>query len=186
MRFLVIISLFISSTLCAQQKDSANQLLLAAALHGNVQDIKKALELGADINAKNEMGATALNMVCKLSYEFLVTFLIEKGATVNSPNNDHIYPLHYAVEYDNVAIVKALLKNGADINVLDGIQETPLHWAGWTGNIRAAKLLLKQGANPYKGNNSGVTPIDLTIRQEHKKLQHLFQKRKYRHFKESN
>jgi ankyrin repeat protein len=94
--------------------------------------------------------------------------------------------LHYAVEYDNVAIVKALLKNGADINVLDGIQETPLHWAGWTGNIRAAKLLLKQGANPYKGNNSGVTPIDLTIRQEHKKLQRLFQKRKYRHFKPSN
>ncbi|MFY7900337.1 MAG: ankyrin repeat domain-containing protein [Chitinophagaceae bacterium] len=163
----------------SEKTKEANELLLAAALHGNVQDIKKALSLGADINCMNAKGETALNMVAKLSYEFLVAYLIEKGAQVNTANNDKITPLHWAVEYDNVVLVKLLLENGANIKATDGIQETPLHWAAWTGNIASAKLLLQYAANPYVGNNSGVTPIDLTIRQEHKKLEQLLKKKKY-------
>jgi ankyrin repeat protein len=59
------------------------------------------------------------------------------------------------------------------------IEETPLHWTGWTGNLESAKLLLEYGANPHLGNNSGTTPLDLSIRQEHKKLEKLFKKKKY-------
>ena len=196
--FIVAILLATSSKITAQKSNSdtistvkknkmntlksANKLLLAAALHGNVQDIKKAMLAGADVDCKDSNGNTSLNMVAKLSYFHLVEYFVEKGAEVNTANNEKITPLHYGVEYNNVKIVKLLLEKGANIDARDGIHETPLHWAGWTGNIEAARLLLKYGANPYSENNSGVTPLFNAIRQEHWKLERLFKKAKYRKF----
>lgn len=161
-------------------REKANKLLLAASLHGNLQEIRKAMALSPDVNCKDENGNTPLNMVARLSYYKLVKYFIEQGAEVNTANNDKITPLHYGVEYNNLKIVSLLLQKGANLDARDGIHETPLHWAGWTGNIEAAKLLLKYGANPYAKNNTSVTPIDLTVRQEHAKLEKLFRKRKYR------
>ena len=164
----------------AKSISSANKLLLAAALHGNVQDIKKAILRGADINCRDTNGSTPLNMVAKLSYFHLVKYFVDKGAEVNTANNEKITPLHYGVEYNNVKIVKLLLEKGANIDARDNIYETPLHWAGWTGNIEVARLLLKYGANPYTENNSGVTPIFNAVRQEHWKLENIFKKAKYK------
>jgi lysophospholipase L1-like esterase len=160
-------------------KLSPNESLLVAALHGNVQEIKKAMAKGADVNCKDGNGNTPLNMVAKLSYYNIVKYFIEKGAEVNTRNNDHITPLHYGVEYNNIKIVQLLLEKGANINARDSFNETPLHWAGWTGNIEAARLLLKYGANPYTPNNTDVTPLFNAIRQEHWQLERIFKKSKY-------
>lgn len=158
----------------------ADKALVAAALHGDVQAIKKAINEGANIDIQDDEGFTPLNRAAKLSYFHLVKYYIELGADVNIPNNNKITPLHYGVEYNNVKIVNLLLEEGANIDARDSIQECPLHWAGWTGNYEVAKLLLKYGANPYTKNNTGVTPIDLTVRQEHKKLEKLFKKKRYK------
>jgi lysophospholipase L1-like esterase len=160
-------------------KLSPNESLLAAALHGNVQEIKKAMAKGAEVNCKDKDGNTPLNMVAKLSYYNLVKYFVEKGAEINTSNNDHITPLHYGVEYNNVKIVQLLLEKGANIDARDGINETPLHWAGWTGNIEVARLLLKYGANPYTPNNTDVTPLFNANRQEHWQLERIFKKSKY-------
>lgn len=159
--------------------ESANKLLLAAALHGNVQEIKKYMAKGAEVNCKDKNGNTPLNMVAKLSYYNLVRYFVEKGADVNTSNNDQITPLHYGVEYNNVKIVQLLLEKGANIDAQDSISETPLHWAGWTGNIETARLLLRYGANPYTPNNTDVTPLFNAIRQEHWKLENILKKSKY-------
>lgn len=169
-------------TLFAQkntQQKHADSLLLSAALHGNVKDIKTAILLGANVNAINENGDSPLNMVSKLSYEFLVRYFIELGAHVNTANNNRITPLHWGVEYNNVEIVKLLLKKGADLNARDGINETPLHWAAWTGNYESAKWLLKYGANTRATNNTRVMPVDLAQRQEHHKLYRLLTKKRF-------
>lgn len=160
-------------------KTAADKALVAAALHGDVQGIKKAINEGANVNAQDDEGFTSLNRAAKLSYFHLVLYFMDLGADVNIPNNEKITPLHYGVEYNNVKIVKLLLANDANIDARDGIDECPLHWAGWTGNYKSAKLLLRHGANPYAKNNSGVTPIDLTIRQEHKKLEKYFKKKRF-------
>ena len=99
-----------------EKQNSANKLLLAAALHGNVQDIKKAMSRGAEANCKDTNGNTPLNMVAKLSYFHLVKYFVEKGAEVNTTNSEKITPLHYGVEYNNVKIVKLLLEKGANID----------------------------------------------------------------------
>lgn len=161
------------------QPITPNNLLLEASLHGNFENIKKAVSLGAKLNSQNAQGDTALNMAAKLSYFFIVDYLVSQGADVNKANQEKITPLHYVVEYNNIPMIRLLLKKGANINARDKIDETPLHWAAWTGNIKAAKLLLKQGANLYAPNNTGVTPLDLTIKQEHHKLENIFRKLRY-------
>lgn len=181
--FAFIIVLTAATDLCAQKTVSqlqADSLLLAASLHGNVKEIKEAIQLGADLNSVNENGESPLNMVSKLSYEFLVTYFIELGAKVNTANNNKITPLHWGVEYNNIDMVKLLLKKGADIDARDGINETPLHWAAWTGNYQSAKWLLKFGANPRATNNTGVTPVDLAKRQEHDKLYRLLTRKRFK------
>lgn len=191
---LIINNLFLVLFFCNSNDTSAQKTpnsvadfaLLEASLHGDVQGIKKAIKDGANVNIQDAEGFTPLNRSAKLSYYHLVYYFVELGADVTIPNDENITPLHYGVEYNNIKIVKLLLENGADIDARDKITESPLHWAGWTGNYEAAKLLLKHGANPYAKNNTGVTPIDLTIRQEHKKLEKLFKRKKYQKFKNKN
>ena len=81
-------------------------------------------------------------------------------------DQDGMTPLHVAAKFH-----KEALKHPDVSKVKDKYGETPLHWAGWTGNLESAKLLLEYGANPHLGNNSGTTPLDLSVRQEHKKLE---------------
>lgn len=163
-------------TMAQENVQSPNKMLLAASSCGDVQGIKKAISLGADVNCKDDQGNTPVNLGAKLSNYKQVKYFMELGAHINTPNNDNITPLHYSVEYNNVNMVKLLLENGANIDARDLSQEAPIHWAGWTGNIASAKLLLKFGANPLTQNSTGVTPLDLTIRQEHIELEQIFRK----------
>lgn len=177
--FLMIFSFIAAQAIPSHAASHATELLLNASLHGDVQEIKKAVALGADVNCKNSQGDMPLNMVCRLSYFKLAKYFIDHGAEVNTANGEHITPLHYAVEYNNVKIVRMLLRHRANIDARDKINETPIHWAGWTGNIASAKLLLRFGANPYSKNSTGITPLDLTVSQEHEKLENIFRKLKY-------
>jgi len=57
-----------------------NQVLIDAAKDGNMLVLKTALEKGADVNAKDGSGMTALMYAIKRGNEEIVNFLKEKGA----------------------------------------------------------------------------------------------------------
>ncbi len=59
-----------------------NQVLIEAAKDGNMLVLKTALERGADINAKDGSGMTALMYAIKRGDGEIVNFLKEKGAKV--------------------------------------------------------------------------------------------------------
>jgi ankyrin repeat protein len=117
----ILIVILSSSNIIAQNAigESPTELLLKASLHGEFREIKKAMALDADVNAKNANGDTPLSMVAKLSYYFIAKYFVDNGANVNVSNNDKISPLHFAVEYNNLKMVNLFLKNGADINAKD-------------------------------------------------------------------
>jgi len=50
-----------------------------------LEAVKLAVELGADVNAANTDGRTALDGAKALRYETVVTFLLEKGAKSGQP-----------------------------------------------------------------------------------------------------
>src|ERR1035437_10273980 len=90
-------------------------LLMHAAAFGSPEAVKLLLESGADVNAKNDLEATAL--ILGAGYPEKVRMLVEKGADVNAHSKLGRTPLMIAAGCDGCsATVKVLLDKGADPN----------------------------------------------------------------------
>jgi len=74
---------------------------------------------GADLNARDYLGNTALIYAAQLGYEEIVKDLIGKGADVNASNREECTALTYAVLLGREEISTALLNNRADRSQTD-------------------------------------------------------------------
>jgi ankyrin repeat protein len=61
-----------------------NNILIDAARQGNVKEVERLLEAGADVNATNERGETVLMRAAEHGQTEACAFLIAKGADVNA------------------------------------------------------------------------------------------------------
>jgi ankyrin repeat protein len=91
-------------------KDKTSALIIAAGLPEGLtysqertpddtlalQAVKLAVELGADVNAANEIGDTALHGAAYTGANDIIQFLVEKGARVNVENRYGQTPLNIA------------------------------------------------------------------------------------------
>ena len=103
-------------------------ILATAAKAGRADLFTRLLDLGADINGKDENGETALTQAI-MHVPAGVPFLIERGANVNIiPRSQHT-PLMVAVTAGNVGIARLLLAHGADVNLRGERGHTPLYLA---------------------------------------------------------
>lgn len=59
---------------------SWNEVLIEAAKAGNMLELKTAIEKGADVNAKDEYGISALTYALRNGHTEIANFLKEKGA----------------------------------------------------------------------------------------------------------
>jgi outer membrane protein assembly factor BamB len=88
--------------------------LLAAAKKGDTNAVKALLAKGADVNAKNAYGATALSSAADKGHLAIVKLLMDHKADVNV--KDTFYkssPLDWAIMRGHVDIVKVLVAAGA-------------------------------------------------------------------------
>lgn len=77
------------------------------------------LEKGANINARDGAGNTALMGVVFKGDKGLTALLIDKGADINLQNYSGATALIYAVSYGHHDIARLLLEKGADQNAID-------------------------------------------------------------------
>jgi ankyrin repeat protein len=102
---------------------------------------------GADVNATDADGATAIMYAAANNDPELVRALIKAGANVKLANQFGTSALTEASIIGATPIIEALLKAGADPNFRTPDGETPLMAAARTGKIDAAKALLAAGAD---------------------------------------
>jgi hypothetical protein len=88
-----------------------DELLLKAVNDDNLELVKQLLDNGADVNAKNNSGDTALILTNNLE---IAKLLIEKGADVNIKNNSGDTAYFMACKNMHDDISKLLIKKGAD------------------------------------------------------------------------
>src|SRR3984957_4443979 len=118
-----------------------------AASKGNNAQIERLLKRGADVNAQQADGATALQWAAYHGDAKLVELLLKAGAKPDLANRDGATPLWLAAARGDAAVVQALLKGGADANEQLPLGRRPLMLAARSGNVDAVHALLEHGAD---------------------------------------
>ncbi len=134
--------------------------LIEASISGSVEAAKEALSEGANINATNISGWTALHYACDRGNSPVVKLLIESGADVQffTPGMS-TPPILWAALRGQIDTTEMLLRAGADINTSDNMGHTALHYACSSGSEDLAKLLVAKGADIGAKASNGNTPL---------------------------
>jgi hypothetical protein len=107
---------FVSPALADSGSDDMNAELITAAFLGNLEQVQRLLEKGANVNAKRENGITALMGASLEGHTEIVEVLLVKGADANAKNNmlgSGFTACDYATRKDHPDIVKLLIRAGA-------------------------------------------------------------------------
>ncbi len=94
--------------------DSSGTKPLHSAVKGNsIQCVKLLIEKGADVNARNRDGATAIFSVSRVD---IAKILVENGADLNTVARYNSTPLKYAIARQHIDVVRYLIAQGANVN----------------------------------------------------------------------
>ena len=150
------------------QSNSMPSSLVDAMGRGFFQQVRYLVELGTDVNERDETGKTAL-ILCAFIEEGawgvgLARTLLEKGASGSCRDHKGLNALHYACVYERVELVRTLLKAiDFDLNQGDLLGNTPLHYAADSGNAYITKImvdaLLHYRMSVDKPNKAGITAL---------------------------
>lgn len=126
--------------------------------------VKALLSAGADINAKDDSGLTALWWAVKTEYADIIDLLISAGADVNIKNHEGITPLMIACSQNSPEIAMTLISAGADVNAKSKKGVTPLMFAiDIRGKFEIDRglitTLIARGADVNAKNEDGATPL---------------------------
>jgi uncharacterized protein len=121
--------------------------LLQASASGELTAVKKIVGEGADINAADSSGRTALIEAAWAGHADVVKYLVEKGAKVSIADNAGFTPLMRACEEGNAQVVIYLISKGSNVNSRGKVRgTTPLMLAAEQGHIKVIDALLSHGA----------------------------------------
>ncbi len=126
-----------------------------AAESGDVDQILKLLDGGADVNAP-DLDGTPLQWALFSNQIEVARLLLKRGANPNVKGWDGTL-LESAALNGKTEIAKVLLKHGANPN--SGDRSTPLIRAVQKGSLEIIALLLTQDADPSLATPDGTTPL---------------------------
>lgn len=118
-----------------------------AASRGDKTAIERLLKNGADVNAQQADGATALQWAAYRGDAKLVERLLKAGAKTDLANHNGATPLWLAATHGDAAVIQALLKGGADANEQLPLGRRPLMLAARSGSVATVRALLDRGAD---------------------------------------
>ena len=103
--------------------------------------LKRLIDKGGDVNARNQDGITPLHWAIAKGDVEIVRVLLASGADINVTDAEGITPLHWVAYKGYEVIVKVLVIAGADIKATDNNGSTVLDYAaqgGYTGRVEKA------------------------------------------------
>jgi uncharacterized protein len=118
--------------------------LMRAAKNGDSAAIHLLIDHGAELNARQKNGTTALMFAAGL------------GRGTGAFTKD------YASEAELLESVKVLVAAGADVNAVSEAGQTPIHF-GATASDDIVKFLAEKGANLDVKDKQGRTPVEMAL-----------------------
>ena len=119
-----------------------------AEMRGDTAAVRSLIKQGADVNAAQGDGMTALHWAASHGDADQTRMLIYAGARLDvTTRNGNYTPLHLAAQTGKTSVIKALSDAGANVNAATTSGgATPLHFAAAHGNPDAVTALLDKGA----------------------------------------
>jgi len=178
-------------------RDEHGRYLLHRAIQSrNLESARFLLENGADLNATDSFGQTALHIATQY-YEREITFLLKFHPNLEVVDFEGRSPLLMAAKCGYPEKIRLLAAAGADVRCLmnlsasealecgenshvermvqrrpdlpketDKTGRTLLHIAAREKNLRIADLLISRGADVNASDNDGMTPLHEAVREE--------------------
>jgi ankyrin repeat protein len=144
--------------------------LIDAARNGDKNAVRALLKQGADVNATDADGTTALLWASYRDDIESADLLIRGGANVNAANDLGATPLWTASLNGSTAMVRTLLKAGANPNAALLLGETPVMVAARAGNPDVVEQLLAKGATVNARAARGQTALMWAVVQKHPEI----------------
>ncbi len=142
---LVVLIFFSFEKIFSQTKE---EQLLTAAETSYERGVFDLLKEGANPNAVNDYGVSALMFAADNGNLYIVKTLLSFKADVSLAPYDGTTALLAAAKKNHVEVVQLLLAAGASPNIKDNQDYTPLYYAVDFGFPLMADVLCKAGANP--------------------------------------
>ena len=148
---------------------TANDLrLVQAARDRDAASVRALLAEGADVNATQPDGTTALHWAAHRDDLDTADLLIRRDANVNAMNELGATPLWVSCVHGGAPMIERLLQAGADVNAALPSGETPLMTAARTGIVEAVRALLNHAADVDAIELSrGQTALMWAVAQRH-------------------
>ncbi|CAM0901780.1 unnamed protein product [Alopecurus aequalis] len=96
-----------------------------SAREGAIDDVKKHLAAGIQVNIRDSEERTPLHWAVDRGHLNAVEVLVNSNADVNAQDNEGQTALHYAVLCEREDIAELLVKHQADLQIKDGDGNTP-------------------------------------------------------------
>lgn len=141
---------------------SINHRLATAITESDKAAFNKALEEGADPNAKLENGGSPLSLSTINLDHYYLNELLKAGGDQNLFKDSAKRNLIFEVlGPDRREHLKVLLKFNPNLDVKDGVDSTPLIYAAVISNYESMKILIEHGADKTAVNRFGYSALDV-------------------------
>eukprot|EP00929_Paragymnodinium_shiwhaense_P072915 TRINITY_DN37017_c0_g1_i2.p1 TRINITY_DN37017_c0_g1~~TRINITY_DN37017_c0_g1_i2.p1 ORF type:complete len:665 (-),score=135.62 TRINITY_DN37017_c0_g1_i2:231-2192(-) len=152
--------------------------LKVAARNGDVKELRKLLEEGGNVNARDDKGNNALHMAVAGGHLSAVELLAGSGIELRRKDEGGRPVLSSAAERGDVAMVRFLEEAGAGIKGKDKNDAQALHWAALSGHRDIIDFLLAKRADANTQDRNGTRPIHFAaLESDEATVEHLVRQR---------
>lgn len=134
-------------------------LLRSAAAADDASAIRRLLDQGAPVDARDGDGRTPLMIATRRNATAAADVLMRAGADVNARDHAQDSPFLHAAAQGFADILVMMLNHGADLSATNRVGSTALFPAAEHGYVDAVRVLLAAGIQVDAVNNQGWTAL---------------------------
>ena len=156
-------AVYLSDGSVINDPDDFDFALLLASEENRLDDIKKLIKAGANVNYQSDNGSSALHIAAEKSNIEILNYLLLNFANPNIKDVMGVSPLHTAITLNHLSAMEVLLNYKADPNLQDNFNRSPLIYAAYYGNINTIELLLSAKADLYLTDEDSTTVLHYAV-----------------------
>ena len=153
-------------------------LILTARQNGNTVIMKKLIDHGANINAVDKFGDSALTLAAWRGYEKTVNLLLDNGIKIPEDKNQQWSLMLYSVSKNMEKLFDIMLEKNIDLMKYNEEGGRLIHNAARGGNIKIMRRLLKKKFDINLGDMFGLTPLHYAAKNGNIKIMKLLYEKK--------